>query len=763
MSLRKYALMDWEFPADRLHRGIPLGSGNFGALIWGDGRPLNISLGHMEYWETRGIYEFREGYGFKHLEKCVAEKQRSAIGKIAYRVGGGTKDGPYNTRLPLGRLTIDVGGSARSRPRLKANLDIGSGIAHIHSRAKNRRASSVEAFSASSHELLVIRLKGAFARKAIEAIPGPIDKESIRKLRSWGYPAPKRGTKLGVKYWAQEQPTGGAVTVGYKVLRKGRNEMIVLLSAAVADGSVGNAPQRSLERVTQEIGRGEAAGYEELRAAQRAWWKKFWSGGGEIDIPDDDLAQTYYFWLYKLASSSRPGKLPVSLQGPWVEDYGLPPWSSDYHADVNIQECYWPVYTSNHLELAKALIGWVERSMPQWERYGKALTGVDDALFMPVSTNNDGQNISYSAGWSACHLWPGNGPWLAHNLWWLYTFSGDENLLRELVYPFLKKCLNAYETLLGRDGSGRLHLTLSHSPEWMRPGLFYQAGKNTSIDLALVHFLARALIRASEILGVDRKLRPGWREIERKLPIAALHTPGKHDEPWDAELAIWEGEPLSVSHRHMSHLIGIYPLALMDLPGRNEHSELALNSIKRLWALGTGLWAGWSFPWASMIMARAGFGDAAYHYLKVWRRAFSNRALASYHDEPAPAGASRFMERKELMQLDGGFGAAAAVPEMLLQSWWGEIRLFPALPDCWKRVSFKSFRAEGAFIISAEYADGRTVEARIKSTAGGTCRLRNSFGKKSVNVKNLSTGKIAALSGDVVTFETNPHERFLVR
>jgi len=761
VSLQKYAFLKWEFPARCLHHGIPLGSGNLGALLWGDGRPLNITLGHAEYWERRGVYEFREGFGFRHLEKCVAQKNRKGIDKIAFRPDGGSKNGPYNTRLPVGRLTIDLGGGASRF--MTGGLNIESGVAEIAARnTANRRGCSLEAFCASSGELLVLRLKGNTRKVRISATPAPIDKSSIEKLRSWGYPPPRKGTKRGVKYWIQEQPTGSALGAGYKVLRKGGTEMVILLSVAVVDDAQGNAGGRCLDKVINEIEKGEAEGYRPLLAAQRAWWKKFWRGGGEIDIPDDDLAQTYYFWLYKLASSSRPGKLPVSLQGSWIEDWGLPGWGSDYHADVNIQEDYWSVYTSNHLELAEPLVKWVKRSVGEWERYGKALTGLDEAVFMPVTSNHHGQNISYVPASSACLLWPGCGPWLAHNLWWLYRFSGDAKLLEEFVYPFLRKCFNLYETFLRKERNGKLYFSLSHSPEWMRRGLFYEAGKNASIDLALMHFLVRALIEASETLGVDKKLRPRWRKIDKNLPIAATHRPPPDEEPWDAEIAIWEGEPLTESHRHMSHLIGIYPLALMDLPGQNEHAELALNSIKRLWTLGTGLWSGWSFPWASMIMARAGFGKAAYHYLKQWRFSFSNKAYASYHDEPVPSGTTRLMERKELMQLDGGFGACAAVPEMLLQSWWGEIRLFPAVPDSWEKAAFRNLRAEGAFLISAKYAQGRTIEAKIKSTAGGRCRLRNSFGKRKVTLKNLRTGKSRALRGGILQFDTKAGERFVV-
>ena len=195
----------------------------------------------------------------------------------------------------------------------------------------------------------------------------------------------------------------------------------------------------------------------------------------------------------------------------------------------------------------------------------------------------------------------------------------------------MKKCFNLYETLLRKDKKGGFCFSLSSSPEWHRRDLWYNAGRNTSIDLSLMRFLVRALLEASEILNVDEALRPRWREIEEKLPVCATGKP-LDEEPWPEEIYIWDGEPLIESHRHMSHLIGIYPLSLMDVAGGNEYAELAMVSIKRLWRMGTGLWSGWAFPWASMIMARAGIGDAACNYLKMWRNSFSNDARASFHD-----------------------------------------------------------------------------------------------------------------------------------
>jgi len=261
------------------------------------------------------------------------------------------------------------------------------------------------------------------------------------------------------------------------------------------------------------------------------------------------------------------------------------------------------------------------------------------------------------------------------------------------------------------------------SPEFGGSG-FGAWGRNASFQLAALHFLCRALIQASEELGVDYDRRQVWLEIERRLPIGAIGE--------GPELLLWEGQPLTESHRHHSHLAAIYPFDLLD-PQSDRHRALVRNSMRRLTRMGMGLWTGWCLPWASILWARMGNGDMASLLLEVFRRFFMGPGYASTHDARQP-GITVFDGRPDVMQVEAAEAAAAAVLEMLVHTCGGTLRVFPAVPTGWTGASFERVRAEGAFLVSGEWEAGRALRVQIRSEAGALLRLANPWGDDGVRL-----------------------------
>src|SRR5262249_18386049 len=142
-------------------------------------------------------------------------------------------------------------------------------------------------------------------------------------------------------------------------------------------------------------------------------------------------------------------------------------------------------------------------------------------------------------------------------------------------------------------------------------------GANASFQLAIIHFLCRALLSASATLGVDAEERTRWEAIDRRLPIGSLGPDGRGEE-----LLIWEGQPLTESHRHHSHLAGLYPFDIFDLDGSERERQIVRHSMERLTRMGTGLWTGWCVPWAAVLHARLGNGTMAALLLETFRRFF---------------------------------------------------------------------------------------------------------------------------------------------
>ena len=170
----------------------------------------------------------------------------------------------------------------------------------------------------------------------------------------------------------------------------------------------------------------------------------------------------FYVEIYKLGCCSRPGKFPISLQGVWTKDGGLPPWAGDYHLDMNVEESYWPVYASNHLDCAQPLYERFFANLPRYKKLCYDFFGFEGA-WARCEQALDGSPIY---GWYTANFWPGNGAWLAHHFWlhWLYSHDGD--FLRDRAFPFMRAFLQTYCNLLEEGPDGRLHIPLGTSPEW---------------------------------------------------------------------------------------------------------------------------------------------------------------------------------------------------------------------------------------------------------------------------------------------------------
>ena len=241
-----------------------------------------------------------------------------------------------------------------------------------------------------------------------------------------------------------------------------------------------------------------------------------------------------------------------------------------------------------------------------------------------------------------------------------------------------------------------------------------------------------------------------WREILEKLA----------DYPQDESgLQIYRDQPLTHSHRHYSHLMAIYPLGILNIEGSEEERQLIHRSI-RTWILkGTGEWVGWSFPSTSLIASRIGLRNMAWHMLQMYLYFIKPNTFHMNGDYRLFGVTSRV---GEVMTLEGGFCAAAAILEMLLQSWGGCIRVFPAIPEFWSDAYFHRLRAEGAFLVTSKLRNGKVEFILVESDKGGTCRVLNPFGDDYILVRNLNTGEERRLKGDFLEFKTTPNGKYLL-
>lgn len=422
---------------------------------------------------------------------------------------------------------------------------------------------------------------------------------------------------------------------------------------------------------------------------------------------DPGLSALYFnFGRYLLFSSSRNCEHPANLQGLWSELLS-PAWQSDFHLNINLQMNYWPALVANLPETVPPLTSFINRFMPSAKQAARDLYGAD-GVFLPHATDVWGRATPEAP---VCDVWTGAASWMAQHFWWEWEFSRDTAFLQDTAYPYIKECAAFWESFLvpesrpGHPHAGKLVTAPSNSPEnsyfWHGERLRYGIG--ATMDLLLAREIFTNAIAASEILEVDSDRRAAWRGMIDDLAPLQIGSFGQLQE-WVDDLE--EAEP---SHRHVSHLYGIFP---GDYPTASDSPDLfaaARASLERRLAFGGGH-TGWSRSWVAALWARFGEGELAGEHLDELIKQFATDALLDLHPP-------------RIFQIDGNLGGTAAVAEMLLQSHRGVIRLLPALPPSWDTGRVSGLRARDRTSVGIEWADGAMLSARLQTETATPIRL----------------------------------------
>jgi alpha-L-fucosidase 2 len=725
--------MVWEVPPERWIEGIPLANGHVGAMVWGNGNPLKITLDKYDAWETRERVLGEGDITYVKLRRMVADGKRKEVEESLFSA---LRQGPKPTRLPMPRLEISFGAPAKW---LGADLSLYRATASIHVLV-NGKPLRIGLRVHARRNTLLIRISGAEAKEAtLRVRMDHLDEKTAQTLKSMGYPDPVIKSETGGGTLHSIAPTGYQYALAWRRSTDAKGEQ--LIGVSLFSNQDAKDPLRAAQEAAEEAWQtdGEAASHE-------SWWAEYWKRSF-LTIPDARLEALYYIEMYKLGASTKPGGYPITLQGLWTLDGGMPPWSGDYHLDMNIQQTYWPIYASNRLELGEPLYRTFFDCLPRWQRQCKQFFGFE-GIWSGCAIGPRGERVW---GYTGAELWPGNTAWLAHHYWLHYLYSQDRQFLRERAFPFLRLAFLTYANLLEPGPDGRLHIPLSYSPEWGE-GSFDALVRDPTCDLALIRFLGGAILDSSKILAAEDNLAVRVHSVLEKLA----------DYPQsNSRLLISAGKPLSMSHRHHSHLMAIYPLGLLSPDNGDQERLLIQESLAEIRSRGTGAWTGWSFPWMSLIASRAGYGNMAWQMLDVYANLFIKANTLHVNGDPRRFGLTQFTY--EPMTLEAGFGASAAIMEMLLQSHQGRIRVFPSIPDRWHEAFFSGLRAQGAFLVTAKLAHGKVRFVMIESEAGIACEMQNPFGgPATVEELGKAGARPAQVEGRVLHFPTERGTRYLL-
>ena len=686
------ATLSWDFPLPRPHCGVPLGNGNLGVLVWGD-EHLHLTIGRAGFWDRRGGNAFATRTTFAEVKRLLQAGDQAGLRRAFDLDGHDHAARPH--QLGCGRLELRF--PSGHRP-VQATLHTGTGIVRVRLVDGGGRWAELTLRLAMDRELTWVELPPGLAveivgRPAWEWIGGVVGPTGVQP--------PRHEAAADAGGWQQDLPADDPLALRW---RHSGNRLI----AATALGSA--AWERAGATLDSDL---ELAGKESLR-----WWHRVWQELPRVELPDDQLQHAWDLGTYRYLAATVPGAVACPLQGPWLEDYQIPPWSCDYHFNINVQMIYQPglrLGRTQHLQpLWDMLRGW----MPGLRAAGQAFFNDPDALLLPHAVDDRCQVVG--AFWTgmidhACTGWMGL---LAFETW---RHDGDAQLLADLVWPLLIGAHAGYRAM-AEERDGRLSLPVSVSPEFK--GARMDAwGRDASFQLACWHAVLRALPVAAAALG--RPVNPQWAATAARLPAFTTVRASKHKENPERQverIALWEGMDLIESHRHHSHLAGIWPFQTLD-----PADPVVRESLWHWTRTGPGAWSGWCVPWAAILNARAGKADGAVAWLRWWKDVFTNTGHGTLHDADFPGHSTlcgdTHISKEEIFQLDAGMGALSAICELLVQERNGVVHILPALPARWRSLRFDGLHLPGGVRVGATVQLHRVVEVRVESPRGGPLRL----------------------------------------
>jgi alpha-L-fucosidase 2 len=690
-------------PIKTWDEAIPLGNGLMGGLVWGENNILRLSLDRGDLWDERPSkhrVEVHDRFNWATMQRLVAEDRMAEFNDIFD--SNYDYDGPP-TKLPAGRLEIAID-SSQSVEAFELSLATAEAIARLND------GGEIRAFISAAkvrEPVAVLRIPGP-ALKDLRLRPP----DSVTKLR---YPPAQPGEAGGLRWFEQQGADGFAYAVCAGWKRAGDSTLVAVTVATRADGKSPLAIARA--RVQAAL----KAGYDKLAAPHIAWWAGFWARSS-LTVPEPRILQQYCLVRYFYGAASRRGAPPMPLQGVWSADAGsLPPWKGDYHNDLNTQMTYIAYRTSGDFDEGACFLDYLWDLLPTFRKFAREFYDAPGAA-VPGVMSLAGQPLG---GWGQYSLSPTMGAWNAQLFYLHWRHTGDRAFLRDRAYPFCREIGTCLCALLKPGPDGLLRLPLSSSPEIFDNTRRAFLKPNSNYDLASMKMLFLALAEMAAATG-DVRASADWATTAKQLG-------GFHTNPDDA-LLLDENTPLPGSHRHLSHLIPLYPFNLITTDGAPREQQIIAASLADWDKAGTRAWCGYSFSWMACMLARVGDAEGALRNLDIFVRAFTLRNGFHANGDQTGSGFSDSTYRP--FTLEGNFLAMEAVHEMLLQSWSaapgpgsaGIIRLFPATPWRWHNASFENLRAEGGHKVSARRENNVTTWFRIVPGRDGLIRLRDNFG-----------------------------------